>query len=216
MEGETLSHYRVLERLGGGGQGVVYKALDERLNRHVALKVLPSEMTRDDEARGRFILEAQAASALDHPHVCTIFEIDETTDGQLFIVMAFYEGETLKKRIEQGPLPVEEALGIAIQVAEGLAEAHRAGIIHRDIKPANILLTKDGVPKIVDFGNRQAAGCDWPYPDQVPRPERWPTCLQSKWAGLNLTRGPTCGHSERFCSKCSPGTGPSPWTIHGG
>ncbi len=152
MEGEILSHYRVLERLGGGGQGVVFKALDERLNRQVALKVLPPELTRDDEARERFILEAQAASALDHPNVCTIYEIDETSDGQLFIAMGYYEGETVKTRVERGPLPVEEALRIGIQVAEGLAAAHQAGIIHRDIKPANILLTNDGVPKIVDFG----------------------------------------------------------------
>ena len=152
MEGQTLLHYRVLQRLGGGGMGVVYKALDTLLNRPVAVKFLPPEMTRDDEARQRFVLEAQAASALDHPNICTIHEIASTSDGQMFIVMAFYDGETLKKRIERGALSVHEALDVAVQVAQGLAKAHTAGIVHRDIKPANLMLTKDGFTKIVDFG----------------------------------------------------------------
>ena len=162
MEGQTLSHYRVLEKLGGGGMGVVYKALDTKLNRHVALKFLPPELTRDDDARERFMREAQAASALDHPNICTIHEIDSTPDGQLFIAMGYYEGETLKKRIERGPLPVEKALDIAVQMAQGLAEAHAADIVHRDIKPANVMITKSGLVKIVDFGIAKLLGVTGP------------------------------------------------------
>ena len=162
MEGERLSHYEILERLGGGGMGVVYKALDTKLNRHVALKLLPPQLTRDDESRTRFIQEAQAASALDHPNICTIHEIDSTPEGQMFIAMAFYDGATLKKRIEQGPLPIEEALDIAVQVAQGLVKAHQAGIVHRDIKPANVMLTEDGFVKIVDFGIAKLLGVTGP------------------------------------------------------
>ena len=162
MEGQTVSHYRVLEKLGGGGMGVVYKALDTRLNRTVALKFLPHELTRDDEARKRFVQEAQAASALDHPNICTVYDIDSTPDGQLFIAMAFYDGETVKKRIEHGPLAVDEALDVAMQVAQGLTKAHEAGIIHRDIKPANLIVTKDGFVKIVDFGIAKLLGVTGP------------------------------------------------------
>jgi serine/threonine protein kinase len=149
---QSVSHYQILERLGGGGMGLVHKAQELRLKRPVALEFLPPELTRDPDTKERFMQEAQAASALDHPHICTIHEIDETPDGQLFIVMAYYEGETLKKQIQRGPLKLDEALDIAIQVAQGLQEAHAAGIVHRDIKPANIMLTKGGLAKIVDFG----------------------------------------------------------------
>ena len=162
MEGQTISHYRVLEKLGGGGMGVVYKALDTHLDRHVALKFLPPELTRDDDARVRFTREAQAASALDHPNICTVYDIDSSPDGQLFIAMAYYEGETLKKRIEHGPLPIDEALDIAAQVAQGLSKAHDDGIVHRDIKPANLMLTKDGFVKIVDFGIAKLMGVTGP------------------------------------------------------
>jgi serine/threonine-protein kinase len=152
MEGQRLSHYEIGERLGGGGMGVVYKALDTKLNRHVALKFLPPELTRDDDARQRFMQEAQAASALDHPNICTIHEIDSAPDGKLFIAMAFYDGETLKARISRGPLPVKAALDLAIQIGQGLAKAHANGIVHRDVKPANLMVTSDGFLKIVDFG----------------------------------------------------------------
>ena len=148
----ALSHYLLLEHLGGGGMGVVYRAEDTKLGREVALKVLPKELNYNPDARERFIREARAASALDHPHICTIHEIDETPDGQLFIVMAHYEGETLKKKIERGPLLVNEAVSFAVQIANGLQSAHRVGIVHRDIKPANVMVTSDGVVKIVDFG----------------------------------------------------------------
>jgi formylglycine-generating enzyme required for sulfatase activity/dienelactone hydrolase len=162
MEGQTLSHYKVLERLGGGGMGVVYKALDVRLDRYVALKFLPTDLTRDEEARQRFIQEAKAASALDHPNICTIHEIDATPDDQQFIAMAYYEGETLSKRLKRGRPSVDEALDIASQIAQGLAAAHKAGIVHRDIKPANVMVTKSGLVKIVDFGIAKLAGATGP------------------------------------------------------
>jgi serine/threonine protein kinase/tetratricopeptide (TPR) repeat protein len=158
MIGRTVSHYKILEKLGEGGMGVVYKAEDTKLRRIVALKFLPSELTRDAEAKARFIQEAQAASALDHSNICAIHEIDETADGQLFISMAHYEGETLKERIKRGPLAALEAIRIAAQIGQGLVEAHSKGIIHRDIKPANIMITKDGIAKILDFGLAKLAG----------------------------------------------------------
>jgi serine/threonine protein kinase/Flp pilus assembly protein TadD len=150
--GEIVAHYRILEKLGGGGMGVVYRAEDLKLRRQVAVKFLPAELTRDEQAKGRFIHEAQAASALDHPNICTVHEINETEDGRLFMVMACYEGETLKTRIARGPLRFAEAARITDQVASGLAKAHGRGIVHRDIKPANIMLTSDGPVKILDFG----------------------------------------------------------------
>lgn len=158
MIGQKISHYRILERLGGGGMGEVFKAEDQRLERPVAVKFLPPELRRDPVAKERFVQEAKAASALDHQNICTIHDIGETEDGRLFLAMAFYEGETLRKRLDAGPLPIDEALGIAEQVAEGLAEAHERGIVHRDVKPANLMLPRDGVVKIVDFGLARLAG----------------------------------------------------------
>ena len=140
--------------------GVVYLAHDPRLDRHVAIKLLPPDLTRDGTAKQRFLQEAKAASALDHPNICTIFEINETDDGQLYLVMAHYEGETLKERIARGPLELNDAIDIARQVGQGLAEAHGAGIVHRDIKPANLLVTKTGVVKILDFGLAKLAGSE--------------------------------------------------------
>lgn len=158
MIGKTVSHYHILEKLGEGGMGVVYKAEDTKLGRTVALKFLPPELTRDPEAKQRFVQEARAASALDHPNICNVHEIDETSDGRTFIAMACYDGESLKSKIEHGPLGLDEALDIASQVAQGLAKANGQGIIHRDIKPANILVTNDGLVKIVDFGLAKLAG----------------------------------------------------------
>ncbi len=150
--------YKIIEELGKGGMGVVYKAEDIKLRRTVALKFLPPELTRNAAAKDRFIQEAQAASALDHNNICTVHEIDETEEGQLFIVMAFYEGKTLKKEIDSGSLEIDQVIDIALQVARGLAKAHEHGIIHRDIKPSNIMLTQDGVAKIVDFGLAKLSG----------------------------------------------------------
>jgi eukaryotic-like serine/threonine-protein kinase len=158
MIGTTVSHYKILEKLGGGGMGVVYKAEDTKLKRTVALKFLPPELTRDEEAKERFTHEAQAASALDHNNICTVHEIAETEEGQMFIAMACYDGETLKSRIGKGRMRTEEAIDFAIQIAQGLAEAHQHGIVHRDIKPANILRTTSGVVKIVDFGLAKLSG----------------------------------------------------------
>ena len=151
LVGRTVAHYEIAARLGGGGMGVVYRALDRRLGRPVALKFLPQQWSHDDGAKQRFLREAQAASATDHPNICTIHDIATADDGQLFIVMAYYTGDTLKRRLDAGPLPVDEALDIATQVADGLARAHAQGIVHRDIKPGNLILTEDGV-RIVDFG----------------------------------------------------------------
>jgi serine/threonine protein kinase/TolB-like protein/Tfp pilus assembly protein PilF len=156
--GQIVRHYRIIERLGAGGMGVVYKAEDTKLERMVALKFLPPELTRDPEAKGRFLREARAASQLDHTNICTIYDIGDTEDEQTYIAMACYEGETLKSRIERGPLGVDEALKIAEQIARGLGKAHASGIVHRDIKPANVIVTHDGVAKILDFGLAKLTG----------------------------------------------------------
>jgi eukaryotic-like serine/threonine-protein kinase len=156
--GQTVSHYKILEKLGGGGMGVVYKAEDTHLKRTVALKFLPAAFSLDPDAKARFRQEAEAASALDHPNICTVHDIDETADGQIFISMACYEGETLKKRIERGPLQLHDAIDIALQVARGLQAAHEAGMVHRDVKPANIMVTVKGQVKILDFGLAKLAG----------------------------------------------------------
>ncbi len=150
--------YRIIEELGRGGMGIVYRAEDTKLKRHVALKLLPSDLTRDPEAKERFVQEAQAASVLDHPNICTIHEIDENDDGQMFISMACYHGETLKKKIGRGPLDMGETVEIALQISTGLAKAHDRGIVHRDIKPANIMITDDGIVSIMDFGLAKLAG----------------------------------------------------------
>jgi len=156
--GRTLGHYRIVEQIGEGGMGVVFRAEDTKLGREVALKFLPPEWSRDPAARERFLREARAASALEDSRICTIHDIDKTDDGRLFIAMAFYEGETLKKRLERGRLPIGTAVKIAIQVAEGLERAHSADIIHRDIKPANLMLTQRDEVVIVDFGLAKLAG----------------------------------------------------------
>ena len=175
MIGKTFSHYKILKKLGEGGMGVVYKAEDTKLQRPVAIKFLPSDITHDKNAKERFIHEARAASSIDHLNICTIYEIGEMEDGRMFMVMPCYEGQILKEKIEKppcgpsrgadgdqgwcsSPLPLSEAVDIAAQTAQGLQKAHEKGIVHRDIKPANIFITKDGIVKVLDFGLAKLAG----------------------------------------------------------
>ena len=158
MSERTIGHYTILERLGGGGMGVVYRARDERLGRMVALKFLPGHLEGEESARRRFLREARAAAALEHPNICTVHDIGESDDNELYIVMSLYEGETLQTRLRRAPIEVDQAVDIAVQTARGLMEAHGRGIVHRDIKPGNIIITDRGDVKILDFGLASLAG----------------------------------------------------------
>jgi serine/threonine protein kinase/tetratricopeptide (TPR) repeat protein len=157
LAGHQLGPYRLLREVGGGGMGTVYEAEDARLGRRVAVKLLPPEYSRDRKAKERFLREARTAAGVDHPNLCTVHDVGES-DGRLYIVLSFYEGETLRERIRRGPLPIAEARVLAIQVARGLTRAHEAGIVHRDIKPANVMLTRRGEAKILDFGIARLQG----------------------------------------------------------
>lgn len=158
MIGQTVSHYIIIDKIAEGGMGAIYKARDTKLKRTVALKFLPMDITQDTIAKQRFIHEARSASILDHPNICTIYEIDETEKGQMFIAMAFYEGETIKQKIEQDSMTLESTLDIMVEICDGLNRAHEAGIVHRDIKPANIMITPRGEVKILDFGLAKLGG----------------------------------------------------------
>ena len=158
MIGQTISHYKILEKLGEGGMGVVYKARDTNLDRTIAIKLLPHHLSTDEKATKRFIREAKAASALDHSNIGTIYEIDKTDEGLTFIAMAYYDGETLRQRIDRRELSPEETFDICSQIASGLEKAHNAGIVHRDIKPSNIMITSEGQVKIIDFGMAKLEG----------------------------------------------------------
>ncbi|NIM10464.1 MAG: protein kinase [Candidatus Aminicenantes bacterium] len=158
MIGELFSHYTIIEKLGEGAMGVVYKAEDTKLGRFVALKFFPADLKADKEKKERFIREAMTASALDHANIYTVHEIGEANDGRMFICMALYEGGTLAEKIKEGPLNMEEVIDVSLQVAQGMEKVHRKGIIHRDIKPQNLILTLDGVVKIVDFGLAKLVG----------------------------------------------------------
>ncbi|MFQ5627918.1 MAG: protein kinase, partial [bacterium] len=152
MIGTIVAQYEILEKLGSGGMGIVYKALDSKLNRFVALKFLPQDLDVSKTDKERFLREAQSASALDHLNICTVYEIGETDEGQMFIAMAYYDGDTLKKIMANGPLSVKQSLDFALQIAHGLGKAHSQGIIHRDVKPANVIVTTEGIAKLLDFG----------------------------------------------------------------
>lgn len=158
MVGHTISHYKILEKLGEGGMGVVYKAHDTKLDRDVAIKFLSASHAATEQDKTRFIHEARAASALEHSNICTIYEIDETPESQMFLVMPAYEGIPLNKKIDDKPLAVNEAINIAIQIADGLQAAHEKGIVHRDIKSSNIFITNKGQVKVMDFGLARSAG----------------------------------------------------------
>ncbi len=151
MIGKTISHYKILEKLGEGGMGVVYKAEDTKLKRTVALKFLSSQSLGTQDEKTRFVHEAQAAATLDHPNICTVYEIDEAK-GQTFIAMAYVDGQSLREKTQSGPFKLEEALSLTNDVAQGLQEAHEKGIVHRDIKSGNIMVTEKGQGKITDFG----------------------------------------------------------------
>jgi serine/threonine-protein kinase len=196
-----VGQYVVLSRVGGGSQGVVYRALDTQLNRQVALKFILPQCCRDDEVLERFVREAQAGAAATHANVCAIHGLESTDDGRLFIVMAFYEGRTLKQRLELGALAVAEAVTMATQVAGGLAAAHDEGIVHGDVKPGNLMLARDGVKLRTLVSPGSPARVSPRAAVRSSAPQR--TCRPSSTAAKPATPGATCGRRESSCTKWS-------------